>query len=182
MSEQYYGSILQGIADAVGKIVGVQVHLGEAEATTRSTEQGIYWIQPTQDRYRYFEARQTPERSDGAQTGQSQYDRYCSIECTIRDLTQQGSLDLSDRFIAAMTEALGPPGNGNDGQAWWIDGPSDGESSGQNNSPWVELMRLRVRTRAIVQRYPAGNPLVVKATEGIYVSGPKPGQDEELVP
>lgn len=185
MSEQYHGTILQGFANDVAKTMRVAVHIGESSAATRSNEVGIYWVQPTQARYVYVEPRQIAIRGSAPETGQAHLDRYCSIECVIRGQTQAESLELSDRFIAAMNIALGPVGTSvTDGYAWVIDGPSDGRGGGTDQAVWEEIMNIRVRTRAIVEKYETGNPLNVVVGEvlgvgGIFGTGPKIDENEE---
>jgi len=176
----YAGSALEATAHLIAREMGHSVTIGEPDSMQFSTEPGVIWTQPEDDRYRFEAPRMQPA------TNQSCMDRYVCVDVLVRAHgSERALINLSDKFLAACDTVLGAQPYG-----WRIDRNSSGGGSAPNDGAWQELMRILIRYDVIRDFYVDGQPLSVvaenevsgngTANSGLFVEGPAVGQDAEV--
>lgn len=178
----YSGSALEATARAIAKELGHSVILGEPDSTQNSTEKGVIWTQPGDDRYRFEQPRYQPAVNNSC------LDRYLTVDVLIRAPgSERALIELSDAFLAACDVVLGAQPHG-----WRIDRNSSGGGSSPNDGAWQELMRMLIRYDVIRDIFTDGEPLSVvveneisggdgTAESGLFVEGPAVGEGTEAV-
>jgi hypothetical protein len=178
----YANSALEATAHAIARVMERSVILGEPDSNTFSTEPGVIWSQPKENRYRYEDPRYQPARDD------SFLGRLVVVDVLIRAPgSERALLLLSDAFLRACNELLGAQPYG-----WRIEGNSSGGGENPDNGAWEESMRVLLRYDVIQSFYTDGAPLSIVVTNeasggegtaesGLFVEGPADGENTEVV-